>query len=60
MCSSDLEALVLKLRYGLQDRRGKRMTLKQIGEEVGLTRERVRQIEREAKQKLEQYMKEML
>ena len=33
------------------------MTLKEIGEEVGLTRERVRQIEREAKAKLEEYMK---
>lgn len=55
---TEREALVLKLRYGLNDRRGKRMTLKEIGEEVGLTRERVRQIEREAKAKLEEYMKE--
>jgi RNA polymerase primary sigma factor len=57
---TDREALVLKLRYGLHDRRGKRMTLKEIGEEVGLTRERVRQIEREAKAKLEEYVKEHL
>ena len=44
------EAKVLRLRYGLDDDRP--MTLEQIGREIGLTRERVRQIEREAIQKL--------
>ena len=44
------EATVLRLRFGL-DRR-EPMTLKQIGEHIGLTRERVRQIEREALKKL--------
>jgi RNA polymerase primary sigma factor len=57
---TDREAHVLKLRYGLDDRKGKRMTLKEIGEAVGLTRERVRQIEREAKRKLEEYVKQYL
>ncbi len=48
------EATVLRMRYGLDGEDPK--TLKQIGQEVGLTRERVRQIEREALQKLEEYL----
>jgi len=56
---TEREAKVLKMRYGLSDRNGKRMTLKQIGEAVGLTRERVRQIEKEAKRKLEEFIKEL-
>jgi RNA polymerase primary sigma factor len=57
---TDREARVLKMRYGLTDRSGRRMTLKQIGEAVGLTRERVRQIEKEAKRKLEEFIKELV
>jgi len=44
------EASILRLRFGLQD--GKPMTLKAIGESLGLTRERVRQMEQEALRKL--------
>lgn len=44
------EATVLRLRFGLDDEEPK--TLKEIGERLGLTRERVRQIEREALGKL--------
>jgi len=46
------EATILKLRYGLGSDGQEPMTLKEIGRVVGLTRERVRQIEREALRKL--------
>jgi RNA polymerase primary sigma factor len=48
------EALILRLRYGFGD--AEPMTLKEIGEIVGLTRERVRQIEGEALRKLHSIM----
>jgi RNA polymerase primary sigma factor len=48
------EARILKLRYGLDGRDP--MTLKEIGVEIGLTRERVRQIEHEALAKLRDAM----
>jgi len=44
------EALVLKLRFGLDDDRPR--TLQEIGNEMGLTRERIRQIEQKAMRKL--------
>lgn len=50
------EANVLRLHYGLDGR--KPMSLKQIGEELGLTRERIRQIQRGALTKLYEYMNE--
>lgn len=46
------EATILRLRYGLGSGDGETMTLKEIGKVVGLTRERVRQIEQEALKKL--------
>jgi RNA polymerase primary sigma factor len=46
------EATILRLRYGLGTEGGEMMTLKEIGRVVGLTRERVRQIEQEALRKL--------
>ena len=46
------EATILRLRYGLSGESVDPMTLKEIGKIVGLTRERVRQIEREALVKL--------
>lgn len=44
------EAYILKLRYGLQD--GRIHTLEEVGQEIGVTRERVRQLEAQALNRL--------
>lgn len=44
------QRLVISLRFGLQ--RGERATLEEVGEELGITRERVRQIQLDAIQRL--------
>jgi RNA polymerase primary sigma factor len=46
----DREARIMRLRFGFE---GEPWTLDAIGEELGLTRERVRQLEREAMARLE-------
>jgi len=50
------EAEILRLHYGLGGRNA--MTLKEIGRKLGLTRERIRQIRRDALTKLYEYMNE--
>lgn len=52
------EAEIIKLRYGFED--GQSLTWVEIGKRLGLTRERVRQIEREAIRKLQRYIDEEL
>ncbi len=47
---SPREARVLELRFGLLD--GRTHTLKEVGEKFGVTRERIRQIETEALERL--------
>ncbi|MCI0579585.1 MAG: sigma-70 family RNA polymerase sigma factor [Chloroflexi bacterium] len=44
------EAQILRLRYGLQD--GEPHTLEEVGEMFGISRERIRQVEKEALKKL--------
>ena len=47
---TDLQQFVLRRRYGLED--GEFRTLSEVGKEMSLSRERVRQIEREALNRL--------
>ena len=48
--NNDRESMVLKLRFGLED--GRPRTLEEVGQQFGVTRERIRQIEAKAIRKL--------
>lgn len=50
-------ATILKLRFGLEG--GEPLTLKEIGEKIGLTRERVRQLERDTLAMLHDQMEKL-
>lgn len=52
---TEREAEVVKLRFGLID--GNYHTLEYVGEKYGITRERVRQIQKKATRKMEHYCK---
>ena len=50
---SNEEKQILSLRFGIQD--GNNMTLEQVGKTLGLSRSRVRQIEKQALNKLQNH-----
>jgi RNA polymerase sigma factor (sigma-70 family) len=52
----DREARILRLRYGLAEHQ-QTMTLRQIAKEVGISRERVRQLEHKALDHLRRILK---
>ena len=54
-CLNERECRVIRLRFGMED--GHCMTLEEIGRELGVTRERIRQIESDALRKLKASMK---
>ena len=52
---TDMEATVLQMRFGIGD--DNRLTLREIGDIFGLTRERIRQIQNESIAKLRPIIK---
>jgi len=50
------ERRVLELRFGIGEGRGEQRSLEQIGRELGLTRERIRQLEANGMRRLEQLL----
>ena len=57
---SGIEESIVEMRFSLRNAGGKPMTLKQVGELVGLTKERIRQIQNKALEKLRITMEERM
>jgi RNA polymerase nonessential primary-like sigma factor len=53
------EQTILTLRYGLDGYDGPQRTFKEIGKMIGLTRERVRQVEKAALVKLQEMLEKI-
>ena len=51
------EQKILTMRYGLSEYEGRTFTLEEVGKEHGVTRERIRQIEAKAIEKIKQHQK---
>jgi len=56
----DRERMIVELRYGLDGHQGPQRTFKEIGKIIGLTRERVRQLEKKALATLNQLAEETM
>ncbi len=54
---SPKERKILEMRHGLEDAAGVMHTLEEVGKEFGVTRERIRQIEAKAHEKIRQHQK---
>ena len=54
---SPKERKILEMRHGLDDSDGVMHTLEEVGKEFGVTRERIRQIEAKAHEKIRQHQK---
>jgi len=57
---SDIEQSVVKMRFSIDNHRDEPLTLKQVGDKLGLTKERIRQIQNKALAKLRETAQERM